>query len=478
MKAGEDENMSVVNNISVPNNEKIRDAQNFLTRKHNQLIAYDSIEHLVLEGEAALGASDYSGVMYHLLAVRAELAKVLWEAEVYIGVSIIDEFVFQSAKKASKKIVKDVLSDFSLTHVGKTGFVLYPIHGFGIERPPLLRNDPTLKSFYHFKRMGICLSPQSNSFEGALKQVSKMAASLDVCGQIDPSDLAHHTRAGTMDWFTRNPLMMVKIASHTGNYYENQFIYTLKIRIAAALISMLYALGTDKGYQVDKLTSTANINNWETLDIRHYLIGESQDQKTRPVDLRRVPMNVAALGLARLSDMTLSLNSKSLGLSFLKSADQRLSIALKIVESGYLTNVNIASSDKVRSRVFARIVTALDWYSQSFNARVTGDEAVVALAVAFETLLTDAYGKGVGARIKRRASICLKGKHGVRDYIASIVSVMNARGEIVHNGSTVQEADIVKSQAAFALCFEAIVNRLDSLPNTLDQPIGKILVDA
>jgi len=280
-----------------------------------------------------------------------------------------------------------------------------------------------------------------------------------------------------MLWLTRNPLMMVRIASHTGAYYENQFVYTLKIRIAAALAAMLYALGAERDYKVGRSASSASVNNWETLDIRHYLIGEAGDKKSAPVDLRRVPMNVAALDLARLSDLTLTLSSRTLGLNFLKSARQRLVPALKAVESGHLTHVNTLSHDKVRRKVFARIVTALDWYLQSFSARVTDDEAVVALAVAFETLLTDAYAPGVSARIQRRVRICLRRKHGIEDYLAAVVSVMEARGAIVHNGSTLREAEVIKAQAAFALCFEAVVAHLPHVGTSLDQPIGAMLGD-
>ena len=469
--------MTTLGQIAVPTTKKVKDAEAFLKGKHNQLSAYESLENLVVDGEDDLDQSTYSGLMHHMLAIRAALAKGLWQAEVYVGVSIIDELVFQSAKKAPSQICQDVLSFLTKSHAGKAGFVLYPLHGFGIEQAPLLRSDPALKPHLHFQKFGICFCPQTNSFEVATKRVSEMASRLGVVGKIDPSDLRHHTNAGAMDWFTRNPLMMVKIASHTGDYYENQFVYTLKIRIAATLAAMLYALGADRGHQVEKFVSSASINNWETLDIRHYLIGEARDKKSDPVDLRRVPMNVAALDLARLSDLTLTLSSKTLNLAFLKSARRSLVLALKTVESGHLTHVNIASSDKVRRQVFARIVTALDWYRQPFSARVTGDEAVVALAVAFETLLTDAYARGVSARIQRRVRICLRGKRGVADYLAAIISVMEARGAIVHNGSTVKEAAIIKAQAAFALCFETIVARLPNLGTSLDQPIGTMLGD-
>lgn len=70
----------------------------------------------------------------------------------------------------------------------------------------------------------------------------------------------------------------------------------------------------------------------------------------------------------------------------MRDAQRRLTQALKHVESGHLEHVNTASDNRVRRKVYARVITALDWYRQSFSARVTDDEAVVALAVAYAPL--------------------------------------------------------------------------------------------
>ena len=464
--------------MQVPTGRTIRDAEAFLGRKHNELNAFDTLEHLVVDGEDVLDQGTYNGLEHHFRAIRAELARALWKAEIYVGVSIIDELIFQSAKNKPASIVQDVLSFLSTSHAGKPGFVLYPLHGFGIETASPFQWGRGAGAFLHFRGMAVCLAPQTNDFGSTHELISKMASRLGVAGKIDASDLGHHTRAGNIEWMTRNPLMMVRVASHTGAYFENQFIYTLKIRISAALAAMLYALAADRGEKVGDFCSTARVNNWETLDIHHYLVGEARQKKSDPLELRRVPMNIAALDLARLSDLTLSLGADMLRLSFMRNAQRRLTQALKHVESGHLEHVNTTSNNRVGRKVYARVVTALDWYRQSFSARVTDDEAVVALAVAFETLLTDSYAKGVAARVQRRLRICLRGRHGIDDYVAAVTSIMEARGEIVHNGSTVKEAAIIKAQAAFSLCFEDIAGRLPNLGRSLDQPLGRVLGDA
>ncbi|WP_211236026.1 HEPN domain-containing protein [Leisingera aquimarina] len=461
--------------VQAPASKAISNAETFLGRKHNELTAFDTLEHFVFRGEDVLDERTFRGLSHNLMIIRAALARELWKAEVYVGVSIVDELVFQAAKNRPGGIVQDVLSFLTTSNAGKPGFVLYPLHGFGIGTATPFQWVGDADAFLHLRSMDVCLAPQTNDFGSTHKLLSKMASRLGVSGKIDASDLAHHTRAGTMDWMTSNPLMMVKLASHTGAYFENQFIYTLKIRISSALTAMLYALAADRGEKVSDFNTTARVNNWETLDIHHYLIGEARKKKSEAVDLRRVPMNLAALDLARLSDLTLSLGADTLRLSFMRDAQRRLTQALKLVEIGHLEHVNTTSKDRVRSKVYARVVTALDWYRQSFSARVTDDEAVVALAVAFETLLTDAYAPGVSARVRKRIRICLKGKHGIDDYVDAVRSIMEARGEIVHNGSTIKEVAVIKAQAAFALCLEDVASRLPNLGRSLDQPVGKML---
>lgn len=466
-----------LSNVQVPTGKAISDAEAYLGRKHNELNTFDTLEHLVVDGEDTLEIGTYGGLSHHLMAIRAGLARALWKAEVYVGISIIDELIFQAAKNKSGNIVQEVMSFLTTSRIGNAGFVLYPLHGFGIGTVTPFQLGRDASAFLHFRSMATCIAPQTNDLDSTFEVMSRMASRLGVAGKIDSSDLRHYTRAGNMEWITRNPLMMVRIASHTGAYFENQFIYTLKIRVSAALAAMLYALAADRGKQVDTFNTTARVNNWETLDIHHYLVGEARENKSDPFELRRVPMNVAALDLARLSDLTLSLGADTLQQSSIREAQRRLAHALKQVEAGHLEHVNTTSKDRVRRKVYARVVTALDWYRQSFSARVTDDEAIVALAVAFETLLTDSYALGVAERVRRRLRICLKGRHGIDAYVDAVKSVMEARGEIVHNGSTVKDAEIIKAQAAFAFCFEDIAGRLPNLGRSLDQPVGKVLGD-
>lgn len=460
--------------IAIPSSKALTASEGYLRSKHNLLAGYDSVEDLVTDD--GIDPKDMEGIQHHLVAVRAAIAKAIWSQEVYIGVSVLDEFVLHAAKTGAPDICKRVIDLLSNARACQPGFVLYPLTEFGMRLPPMFGHSSKLKDHAVFAKAGFAVCSQANGLEGALQNIRTMARKLGVKAAVNRDDVEHYSR-GNMRWLTSNPLMLVRLASHTGAYYENQFIYTLKIRISSAIAVMLQALSLDAGQEVDKFESSAHVNNYETLDIRHYLIGEGPTDGKGPISLQRIPMNVGAMELARLSDLAVTLDSEALAGARSKRWERMIVPLLKSVENGYLNHVNLSSKDAVKSRVYRRLVTALDWYRQSFGSRANEQEAVVALAVAFETLLTDFYAKGVSARIERRVGICLKGIPGIRDYKSSVMSVFHARGEIVHSGDFTKRADIRRAQAAFARCFCAVAGRLPSLTGAPQEPMRQILAD-
>lgn len=208
-----------------------------------------------------------------------------------------------------------------------------------MEMPDFFTGDNGLRSDAVFPSAGFAVTTQSHSFEQAVASVGRMVRSLGIKRRIEDDDLRHF--AYSAKWFGKNPLMMVRLASFTGDMYENQFVYTMKIRLAAAHILMLHALLVETHGPLDPHSSTAAVNNFETLDISHYLIAEAIGRKT--LSTRRVPMNVSALDLARLSDIRADLSTSGLAGSQMKRLSKGITEALKSVEQGYFDGTYIPS---------------------------------------------------------------------------------------------------------------------------------------
>gem|GEM_PF-765585 len=464
--------MSSLDGVSVTMTKALRQSDAFLKAKANMLSQFDNVDHLVTD-ESILSEKDRDAIAHHILQLRAALARSLWSHEVYVGRSLLDDFVLQAAKDGAGDVPNRVITDLGVAGVELPGFVLYPLTGFGMEMPPILSRTSNLRAEAVFRKAGFAVSTQTNSIETAVRSVQRLARALGIKQRIEPFDLQHFGRSAR--WFGRNPLMLVRLTSHTGDMYENQFVYTLKIRFASAHLLMLHALSLEAEGRIDRYKTSSFVNNFSTLDIAHYAIGEARRGKA--IRTERIPMNVSPLELARLSDVAAVLSTDALATPRMKRHEHRITAALQIVERGYFKHVNLASKAKPENRLYRRLVTALDWYRQSFSARANESEAIVAIAVALETLLTDQFAPGIGPRLSRRIGICMRGVRGVGAHRESIGALYKARSEIVHAGAADHAIEIQRAQVAFIGCFCAIAERLPTASIAANNAMGVLLGD-
>lgn len=463
---------STLGGLTVTLSKKLRQSDDFLKAKHNLLTQFDSVEDLVTD-ETKLSDKERQAIEHHIVQLRAAIARTLWSNEFYVGRSLLDDFVLHTAKNGGGDVPARVIAGLAAAGADRPGFVLYPLIGFGMEMPGIFAKASNLRSEAIFKKAGFAVSTQSNSFDAAVSSIERMALGLGIKQRVDISDLRHFSR--TAKWFGKNALMLVRITSFTGSMYENQFVYSLKIRVAAANLLMLHTLSQEAVGPLDRHRNSSFVNNFETLDIAHYLIGEGI--RGHQMSTRRVPMNVSELELARLSDVAATISTNVLATSRMKRLALKVTRALNTVERGYFRFVNLATQSKPENRLYRRLLTALDWFRQSFSARANGPEAIVALAVAFETLLTDQYAPAIAERLRRRVGICMKGVPGLAAYQTSVLAIYYARSSIVHTGEPDHSIDIHRGQVAFTRCFCAITERLTTWVPTADNAMADLLGD-
>lgn len=463
---------STLGGLIITLGKKLKQSDDFLKAKHNQLAQFDNIDDLVTD-ETRLTDKERQAFEHHILQLRAAIARTLWSNEIYIGRSLLEEYILHAAKNGGGNVPARVIADLAAADADRPGFVLYPLTSFGMEMPRIFAKDSKLRSEAIFRKAGFAVSTQSHSFEAAVASIKRMAKGLGVKQQIDEFDLRHF--AYTAKWFGTNPLMLVRVTSFTGDMYENQFLYSLKIRIAAANLLMLHSLSQEAVGPLDRHRNSSFVNNFETLDIAHYLIGEAI--RGRPMSTRRVPMNVSPLELAKLSDVAATLSTSTLATSRMRRLAPKVTRALNTVERGYFRHVSLATRSKAENRLYRRLLTALDWFRQSFSARANEAEAIVALAVAFETLLTDQYAPAIAERLRRRIGICMRGVPGLASYQASVAAIYYARSSIVHTGEPDHTIDIHRGQVAFTRCFCAIAERLTTWVPTANNAMADLLGD-
>jgi hypothetical protein len=415
---------------------------------------------------------------HHFIRIRSALARFLWSREYYIGVSVLDSLLFQAVgHSATNDPLRWTLETIRDLGLHRPGFVLYPLHSIGFLGAGLLRAFTRSQLQFTLDRYGLAITPQTNSFERTVAFIDAAAEMLGI-GQRAPKDLLEHwRRSRPTEWLERNPLLLLRVSSFPGDYYENQFLFIARLKFATSLVFLLSTLQpASDGSESKYVLSSSSINNWQTLDLHHYFVFYPRPGRGRTLNGDCVPTNVHGATLAELSELAVELDPRHWQRR--SNFVDRFCRALRGVETSYTAYAMRRGKNRVRARVARKLFNALMFFRRSFRQSGDSIDAVVNLAAAFEILLTDSYAPGVQERILRRLDLALRGVKGRSTMVQALEKLYESRSAYVHAGESSHAVNIQGGRAAFARGFLAVAERLDRLPIESGQPIGEILGDS
>ncbi len=457
----------------------VEESMKYLAKQRDFIERFESLDDFVWRGEE-IDQKRSKAVEHHLLVVRNAVARALWGEDIFIGVSVIDQLAFDFLRwERDADLVSSILGLIGSKRLHGSGFVLYPVHSFGVLGLGLfrfIRRGSADVTSMVLGESGVAVTAQTNSMDGTFLYLEDVRTRFDIRKRI-PEDLVEHfVRSRSLTWITRNPLLAIRVRSFTGEYYENQFVYMLKLRLRTAMIMMLASLEQhEESDPYMTLGNTRRLNNFQTLDIRHYLTFETTPGRQKRMSARCVPMNASTVELAQLSDLNVQVDP---GYWLSKRAANRLKVlemTIGAVERGYLSDVVADTSETVRSRVYRKLVLSIDAFRRSYSSGFISSESIVALAIAFESLLTDSYAAGVGDRIREGVRLCLLGVRGTTRYQSAVANLYKRRSETLHQGVRVTFEDMQAAREAYVLCLQSIVSKLGRLPANSSAPIADLL---
>jgi hypothetical protein len=299
------------------------------------------------------------------------------------------------------------------------------------------------------------------------------AKRLGVSRRVPIDSMEHYERMKVLKWLTHNPLLGVKVRTFAGEHYENQAFIVIKLKIATSAIFMLSALESSLAARSVSWTSTRNVNNFQTLDISHYIIFEPAPKSKGVFEARRIPMNVSATELAEITAVPVRITPGAWMKR--KKFIGRICSALLTAESNYLNAILNPRNETAPFRMHRKLFESLTYFRRSFRLTSDPGETYVNLAVAFEVLLTGSYAKGVESRIKKRLSKALEGVKGSRALNSAAKNLYKARSEVVHTGSTSTVVDVQMVRRAFVHAFVCMVEKVHRIPPTAQEPTKAIL---
>lgn len=401
-------------------------------------------------------------IAHHIQALREEIARELWSRGVFVGVTVIDELLFQSARAGAKDPVKGALEQLRDWRYDSNSLIVLPLHSFGVLAAGLLRPFRSESYVTVNSRQRYALTPQTNKFDRTVEFIDKVGPQLGVKKSVDPDLLKHWHRSRGADWLEHNPLLISGVRSITGYYYENEFLHLGRLQVITASIVMLCALQPTNEDAAASIFSSSNTNNWETRDIRHYLL--LHDQTGKYLGGRAVPIHKRRQ-VDELSDLSVDLDPRHWNRRPVVA--NRIFSAMQQLHAGYLEHSIGVKNEDARGLTYRKLFDAVYYYRRSFRDDWTSS---ISLATAFEMLLTDRYERGVTERLRRRTALLLKGVRGTRGFQQSVVEVYEARSATVHRGVAASQ-DHANARVAFVLCFLSLMAKVPKLSATQVDPM-------
>jgi hypothetical protein len=456
---------------------RVGDAAAFLVAHRDELESFEDVEHLALSTDLEYAPPEITpelmksarGLAHHLGVVRSSLAEALWSREIFVDAQILDEVVFWTAKNPQHQdVVMGALETIRDARVNRPGLLIFPLHslgfaGFGVV-PPAHRRLAIVNP-----DGGYALAPQTNSMDRTIKFLDEVAKAFGAQKTVSRDLLLHWRRTRGTSWLEHNPLLVLRTIQIPGSYYGNQAFLLARVRATTALVCILSTLQRAVSHE-GELYSTRAFNNWQTLDIHHYITLFDATARSTELQGYCVPIQDGRNEVAELSALDLDLDPRHAPRTSKNAV--RAHTAVEQLFTSYLHDRVLRRRETARTRTVTKFFNALSFYRRSFQ-RGPGDwRAKVALATAFEMLLTDSYG-GITTILKRRASLLLTGVPGVVKMVSAVESTYVARSSVVHSG-TDSDADLARARLAFALCFVALVERLPNLSATTATPIADL----
>lgn len=450
--------------------KNVEAASKFLVERREVMKQFGNGEELGVAGYGEEPDPDARALSVHVEAIRNLLVDELWSRKIFIGPEIIDDLLIGAIVDGESDPLRAVVEFLRDRRANRPGLVIFALHSFGILGAGLLRGRQRRASFIH-PQAEIAIAPQSNSLEKTVAFLEEARAAFGVHKAI-PIDLLEHWHRSRAPWLERNPLMALRVVSQRGSYYSTEWLITMRVRAASTLVAMLAVFQPTRNEAASALFSSSSTNNWETLDIHHYLVLYDHPRIGPDLTGDAVPIHPRGRGIVELSELNVELDPT-------RRAMRRLAIpeiedGVEAALSGRLGHLSPEAAKTVRGRTYKRVFDSLDYFGRSFPRGGVTPNAAVNLATAFEMLLTDHYSGGVQATLVSRTGKLLAGVHGKSRFEEAVSDLYETRSQIVHGNGTNVPASLVDAQRAFSLAFARLAPRIKRLSRPTGTPIADI----
>lgn len=459
--------------VSTGHRTTLADSISYVVAHRAELQGFENIEELALDAYGDSPTPGARALAHHLLELRQTVARALYSRGIFVGASVLDDVLFFATRDGLADPLTAALEFLRDRRINRPGLVLMPLHGFGILAGGWTAVIQGRRLDVLRPQWELALTPQTNNMSLTIDWLSRACRQLGITKPIN-GDLLHHYHRSRARWLERNPLVAVRVVNVSYTPYENQRLLMARMRAATGLLALAAAFQPDITGDPVRLLSTSRTNNFETRDVHHYVVFSDHPAITSHLESHIVPINLDREDVQELTDLSIQLDPRARQAR--RAAFARVEQAVTEVYGGWLRHTFAHAETGARGRVYRKAFESLSYFRRSFVVGGGRWSSAVTLAIAFEMLMTDSYGRGVTDQIVRRTGLVLRGVRGRADHQRAVRELFAERGNVVHRGQ-VADLDLGPARRAYAEIFGRLGPQLAQVHPAWSEPLARLTGD-
>ncbi len=344
--------------------------------------------------------------------------------DIYLSSAVVDDIIFYCLQNSEiANFVNDVEDLIERSGLTKNSIVIFPLHDFGFQYAGL--GNLINHSHVSLKYDNFQVNSQSNSFNKTVSNITDYLEQIKFPKRkkLDLDLFRHYYVSRNLKWFERNPLIFFHFKFSQVERYDNVAFILEKMSFITNKLYFLYTLRSEKD-KVGSLFSTTNSNNWETLDINHFLTISRTGANNQ---INCIPVHYKYSLLYEDMHMKIDLKAKK------KAVYQWEAKAISCIDLLYDGYRNYLLTKDKKYGMYYRIASSLSYFRRSVKS-VRREDKVININIAFETLLLDKQETQKRAKMLERIWKVLKGKINKKTNLKNIENAIEDRNLIIHNG--------------------------------------------
>lgn len=410
-----------------------------LLQEHQTISTFTDLEQMILEVEESKEEEKYKKFYSIFFATLKLILQQFRIRDILPSSSETAKILFNIIHRQpanSTQAIDILINDMYLQNLVNPAIVVFPLNAFGFQ-------DAGLPLFFHkanllFETKDLVLFPQQNGMENLKKSLNLAKEHFRMKSiPFEEELIDHFYRSRSLKWLIRNPLLTLKVAFSSSSHYENQYFLVRHLEKNASKLFLINTLlqqnalpSTYNGF------STRNINNFETRDIKHYLVFSRNGRLLSPAC---IPIQ------GKLSNY-LELSQLNFDLPLLPSQPGLFNEITDILDTCYSESLGEPTGNKdYKWDFYDRMRRSLAFFVKSYQSRYRADE-ILFLGIAFEMLYADKNKSNVTQTLGLNLTSLFP---NLEDMIyRDVASLYHARSGVAHEGME-RETDLATGRTLY-----------------------------